>query len=75
MVTLEAVGISTATYSADTAMGDATVDVLDNDEDFNFDEGLEVHWIPLPLFHLMGNHYLFSMTVKLLVGAIIMSMS
>ena len=38
MVTLEAVGISTATYSADTAMGDDTADVVDNEEDVNFDE-------------------------------------
>ena len=40
MVTLEAVGISTATYSADTAMGDATVDDRDNDEDVHLDEEL-----------------------------------
>ena len=38
MVTLEAVGISTATYSADTAMGDATLDDRDNDEDVHLDE-------------------------------------
>lgn len=40
MITLEAVGISTATYSADTAMGDATVDDRDNDEDVHLDEEL-----------------------------------
>ena len=40
IVILEAIGIFTATYSADTAMGDATVDDRDNDEDVHLDEEL-----------------------------------
>ena len=58
MVTLEAVGISTATYSADTAMEDATADAVDNEEDVNFDEEPDNSLSTTPTVSLDGKQLL-----------------